>query len=154
MSHWEVYVPIFSETIHTILKILSQRGHRKCRYCGKNRVLEFLVHIFGWVASAFLSIHIKIYLWSLADYQHLQKYFYNCNITLNYCLSLKSVSRVTLSGNAPASIKYPYFDAITLLTLKNCKSLKKLCAYSTKDHVLQIFEAHVGLRLEFASFGS
>ena len=47
MSHCEVYFPTFSETIHTIMKIFSQCGHRKCRYCGKNRVLEFLVKIFG-----------------------------------------------------------------------------------------------------------
>ena len=31
-----------------------------------------------------ISFHIKVYLWSHVDYQHLQKYFYNWNITLNY----------------------------------------------------------------------
>ena len=36
------------------------------------------------VHMAPISFHIKIYLWSLVDYQHLQKYFYNWNITLNY----------------------------------------------------------------------
>ena len=33
-----------------------------------------------------ISIQIKIYLWSFVDYQHLQKYFHNWNITLNYCV--------------------------------------------------------------------
>ena len=31
MSNCEIYFPIFSETIHTILKIFSQRGLRNCR---------------------------------------------------------------------------------------------------------------------------
>ena len=31
MLNWEIYFPIFSGTIHTILKIFSQCGLRKCR---------------------------------------------------------------------------------------------------------------------------
>ena len=31
MSNCEIYFPIFSETIHTILKIFPQHGLRKCR---------------------------------------------------------------------------------------------------------------------------
>ena len=39
--------------------------------------------------------HIKVYLWSLVDYQHLQKYFYNWNITLNY----NFICEVNSTGN-------------------------------------------------------
>ena len=43
-----------------------------------------------------ISIHIKIYLWSFVDYQHLQKYFYNWNIiTLNHCL----IYKINIRGN-------------------------------------------------------
>ena len=56
MSNCEIYFPTFSENIHTILKIFSQRGLGSVGrgYCGKNRVLEFLAKIFGQVASASL----------------------------------------------------------------------------------------------------
>ena len=42
-----------------------------------------------------ISFHIKIYLWSLVDYQHLQKYFYNWNITLNYYF----ICKINIRGN-------------------------------------------------------
>ena len=42
-----------------------------------------------------ISFHVKIYLWSLVDYEHLQKYFYNWNITLNYCFT----SKINIIGN-------------------------------------------------------
>ena len=42
-----------------------------------------------------VSFHIKIYLWSLVDYQHLQKYFYNWNITLNYYF----ICKINIRGN-------------------------------------------------------
>ena len=43
MANCEIYFPIFSETIHTILKMFSQHDLRKFSrgYCTKNRVLEF-----------------------------------------------------------------------------------------------------------------
>ena len=41
------------------------------------------------IHKAPISIQIKIYLWSFIDYQHIQKYFYNWNITLNYCFIYK-----------------------------------------------------------------
>ena len=56
------------------------------------------------VHKAPMCVHIKIYLWSFVDYHHLQKYFYNWNITLNYCFICKINIRVTLSGNAPGSL--------------------------------------------------
>ena len=51
--------------------------------------------------------HFKIYIRSFVDYQHLQKYFYNWNITWNYsgashgttAFSVKSISGINLSGN-------------------------------------------------------
>ena len=49
--------------------------------------------------------------------------------------SIKSISEVTLFGNAP-DIKYPYFDTIILPT----KWLKKFCTSSANDHVFQSFE--------------
>ena len=55
--------------------------------------------------------------------------------------SVKTVSGVTLSRNAPGSIKCPYFDTIISHTLKNYKRLKKLRANSANDHVVQSFEA-------------
>ena len=76
----------------------------------------------------------------ILHYQHPQKYFYICNIILNYSLSVKSISGVTLSGNPPGIIKCPYFDTIISHTLKNWKWLKTLCADSANDHVLQSFE--------------
>ena len=57
-------------------------------------------------------------MWSFVDYQRLQKYFHNLNITLNYSFICKIYIMVTLSGNAPGSIKCPYFDTIILPTLK------------------------------------
>ena len=42
-----------------------------------------------------ISIQIKIYLWSFVDYQHLQKYFYNWNMILNYC----SIYKINIRGN-------------------------------------------------------
>ena len=65
----------------------------------------------------YVSIHVKIYLGSFVDYQHLQKYLYNWNITLNYCF----IFIININGNAPGSIKYLYFDIIILPTVKNCK---------------------------------
>ena len=41
------------------------------------------------------SIQIKIYLLSFVDYQHLRKYFYYWNITLNYC----SIYKINIRGN-------------------------------------------------------
>ena len=88
------------------------------------------------VHKAPISIHIKIYLSSFVDYQHLQKYFYNWYITLNTASSVKSISEVTLSGNAPSNIQCPYFNTIISPILKNCKWLKKFYAGKTNDHVL------------------
>ena len=50
-----------------------------------------------WVHRAPISIQIKIYLGSLVDYQHLQKYSYNwnINITLN-CAVNKYTNRTKL----------------------------------------------------------
>ena len=45
------------------------------------------------IHKAPISFHIKIYLWSLVDNQHLQKYFYNWNITLNYYFICKIIVR-------------------------------------------------------------
>ena len=42
-----------------------------------------------------MSFQIKIYLWSLVDYQHLQKCFYNWNIILNYYF----ICRINTRGN-------------------------------------------------------
>ena len=42
-----------------------------------------------------ISFHIKIYLWSLVDYQHLQKCFYNWKITLNYYF----ICKINIRGN-------------------------------------------------------
>ena len=42
------------------------------------------------VHKAPISFYIKVYLWSLVDYEHLQKYFYDWNITLNYYFICKS----------------------------------------------------------------
>ena len=53
------------------------------------------------VHKAPVSIHIKIYLWSFVDYQHLKKYFYDCNITLNYCFTYKISIRSNLTGYVP-----------------------------------------------------
>ena len=49
MANSEIYFIIFSETIHTILKIFSQHvlGRFVKGYCKENRGLEFLANIFG-----------------------------------------------------------------------------------------------------------
>ena len=50
MPNSEIYFPIFSETIHTILKIFFRSmiwGRLGKGYCKKDRVLEFLAKIFG-----------------------------------------------------------------------------------------------------------
>ena len=49
MSNCEIYFPIFSETIHTIVKIFSEHGLWKCRerLLKKKKMLEFLANIFG-----------------------------------------------------------------------------------------------------------
>ena len=47
------------------------------------------------VLKTHISFHIKIYLWLLVDYQHLQKYFYNWNITLNYYF----ICKINIRGN-------------------------------------------------------
>ena len=47
------------------------------------------------VFKATISFRTKIYLWSLVDYQHLQKYFYNWNITLNYYF----ICKINIRGN-------------------------------------------------------
>ena len=52
MSNYQIYVSLFSETIHTILKIFSQHGSVGRDYSEKNRVLVFLAKIFGQVVSA------------------------------------------------------------------------------------------------------
>ena len=49
MTNSEIYFPIFSETIHTILKIFFRSmiwGRLGKGYCKKDRVLEFLAKIF------------------------------------------------------------------------------------------------------------
>ena len=126
------------------------------------------------VHKAPISIQIKIHLWSFVDYQQLQKYFYNWNITLNYCFIYKSISGLTLSGDAPFSIKCPYFDNITLPTCfelffywKN-KFLSICSPVVTRSQIRNVFfseilthttegffhKKNVGLWLEFASFWS
>ena len=58
--------------------------------------LELYIHKTAYtVHNAPISFHIKIYLWSLVDYQHLQKYFYNWNITLNYYF----ICKINIYGN-------------------------------------------------------
>ena len=49
------------------------------------------------VHKAPISFHVKIYLWSIVDYQHLQKFFYNWNITLNYYF----ICKINIRGNFP-----------------------------------------------------
>ena len=66
------------------------------------------------VYKAPISIHIKIYSWSFVDYQHLRKYSYNWNITLNYCFIHEINIKVNLTGYAPgiestAHISTPLF---------------------------------------------
>ena len=57
-----------------------------------------------------ISIHIKIYLWSFVDYQHLQKYFYNWNIrTLNHCFICKIGIRGNLIWKCPWQHQMPIF---------------------------------------------
>ena len=76
--------------------------------------------------------HFKIYIRSFVDYQHLQKYFYNWNITWNYsgtsngttALSVKSMSGLHLSGNTSDSTKWWYFGTIVLPFLKKYKIFK------------------------------
>ena len=48
MANSEIYFPVFSDTIHTILKIFHSMilGRLGKGYCKKNRVLEFLPKIF------------------------------------------------------------------------------------------------------------
>ena len=48
-----------------------------------------------------INIHIKIYLWSFVDYQHLQKHFYNWNITLNYWFIYKINIRGSFTWKCP-----------------------------------------------------
>ena len=49
MSDADIYFPIFSKTIHTVLKIFSQHDLRKRLKVTvkKDRLLEFLAKIFG-----------------------------------------------------------------------------------------------------------
>ena len=49
IANSEIYFPIFSETIHTILKIFSQHDLRKVRWrlLKENRVFKFLAEIIG-----------------------------------------------------------------------------------------------------------
>ena len=58
---------------------------------------------------------------------------------ISHWTTTKSITGVTSFGNAPCSIKCPYFNTIILSTLKNCNWLKKVCAYSAIDHVLLSF---------------
>ena len=48
-----------------------------------------------------LGIHIKTYFWSFLDYHYLKKYFYNWNITLNYCFVYKIKIRSCLIRKYP-----------------------------------------------------
>ena len=48
------------------------------------------------VHKAPIGIQIKIYLWTFVDYQHLQKYFYNWKITLNYSF----IYKINIRGNS------------------------------------------------------
>ena len=68
-------------------------------------------------------------------------FFYTRNIALNY----RFICKINIKGyfirNAPSSIKYSYFAHVIISpTLKKCKWLKRLCAYSANDHVLQSFQ--------------
>ena len=47
------------------------------------------------VHKAPISIQFKIYLLSFVDYQHLQKYFYNWSITMNYYF----IYKMNIRGN-------------------------------------------------------
>ena len=87
------------------------------------------------VHKAPISFHIKTYLWSLVDYQHLQKYFYNWNIKLNYYF----ICKINIKGNFMQH-QIPIFKHHNLATSKNCKWFKNLCAGSPNDHVAQSFE--------------
>ena len=53
-----------------------------------------------------ISIQIKIYLWSFVDYQHMEKYFYNWNITLNYCFIYKINIRGNFIWKCPCYVAY------------------------------------------------
>ena len=65
------------------------------------------------------SIPKKISSWSFVDCHHEKNYIYDWNITLNYCLSTKSVPGVILSGNAMVAS-----NTQVSLDLENCKWLK------------------------------
>ena len=63
------------------------------------------------IHKAPISIHIKIHLWFFVGYQHLQKYFYNWHMKLNYYF----ICKINIMGNFMLkshwySIKCPYFD--------------------------------------------
>ena len=83
-----------------------------------------------------ISIHIKIYLQSLVDYQHLKKFFYNWNITLNYCFIYKTNIRGNLTGYAPDITWNAYILRPPFHPLVNDS---KWCVDSAKDHVFQNF---------------
>ena len=68
--------------------------------------------------------HFKIYIRSFVDYQHLQKYFYNWNITWNYCFLCKINFRDKFIWKYSDSIKCWYFDTIILPFLKKVKRFK------------------------------
>ena len=87
-----------------------------------------------------LTIHIKIYLWSFADYQYSYKSILTTgtSFTVNLWFIHEINIRVTLSGTASSRIKCPQFvHPIISSTLKNCTWFKTLCPYSANDHALQ-----------------
>ena len=75
----------------------------------------------NWVQKQYISIQIRIYLWSFIDYQHTQKHFYDWYITLSYSF----ICIINIRGNFIWKcywyMKCPYLDSIILSTLKEVK---------------------------------
>ena len=85
-----------------------------------------------------LNIYIKIYY----DYLYIT-IIYKCIFTTGkFYWTAASVVK-SISKNTAGSIKCSYFSCLIILpTLKNCKYIKKICAYSANDQVLQSFEVY------------
>ena len=90
----------------------------------------------NWVKKRCISLHIRNYLWSFVDYEHLKMYFYNSTSHWTTASSVKSVSGVILSGYTPGSIKYSHFDTIISPTLKKVKRIqtRKIDGFSSSSY--------------------
>ena len=79
----------------------------------------------NWVERKYISIPIKFYV-IFVDYQHLQKYFNNWNITLNYCFIFKSNVRGSVIWKCSWQHQVPIFPYHCSPTLKNGNRLKSI----------------------------